>query len=488
MAFQSCSYLALLAGAAAVCPALARRSGRAARWTLLAFCVLFYLGSGARGLFVLAAGLCVTAAALRALRAGRRRAVAWAGAYHIAVLLVFKYTGFLTGGAVSVGWSPLGLSFFTFQQLWLLKESATGAFSPPDPLTADTLALHGLFFPSVSSGPILRPEAFFPQAADGHFLRPDWTDRAQGLYALCFGMAKKVLLADPLGAVVNSGYARAGELTAPAAWLVILGYTLQLYFDFSGYCDIAAGSARLLGVRLPVNFDSPYRSLSLGEFWKRWHMTLTAFLRECVYFPLGGSRGGTARTCRNILLVYLISGLWHGAGWTFLVWGALHGLGQVIERLWGRGRDRLPRWAQWALTFGFVNLAWVFFRAPDLDTAGTVLRQALLGGWGLPAWLAEDLLPSEAQALRVLGLGGRTAETLLPYENAELHCFLDDMDVILDLDNYADHIHAAGRVTYAMAEALPGGAYRLTPENARQRLDALHEFVVNYDYEPLFQP
>ena len=413
MAFQSFSYLALLAGAAAVCPALARRSGTAARWTLLAFCVLFYLGSGARGLFVLAAGLCVTAAALRALRAGRRRAAAWAGAYHIAVLLAFKYTGFLTGGAVSVGWSPLGLSFFTFQQLWLLKESASGAFSPPGPLTADALALHGLFFPTVSSGPILRPDAFFPQAADGHFLRPDWTDRAQGLYALCFGMAKKVLLADPLGAVVNSGYARAGELTAPAAWLVILGYTLQLYFDFSGYCDIAAGSARLLGVRLPVNFDSPYRSLSLGEFWKRWHMTLTAFLRECVYFPLGGSRGGTARTCRNILLVYLISGLWHGAGWTFLVWGALHGLGQVIERLWGPGRDRLPRWARWVLTFGFVNLAWVFFRAPDLDTAGTVLRQALLGGWGLPAWLAEDLLPSEAQALRVLGLGGRAGTVLL---------------------------------------------------------------------------
>ncbi len=345
--------------------------------------------------------------------ASRRRAAAWAGAYHIAVLLAFKYTGFLTGGAVSVGWSPLGLSFFTFQQLWLLKESASGAFSPPGPLTADALALHGLFFPAVSSGPILRPDAFFPQAADGHFLRPDWTDRAQGLYALCFGMAKKVLLADPLGAVVNSGYARAGELTAPAAWLVILGYTLQLYFDFSGYCDIAAGSARLLGVRLPVNFDSPYRSLSLGEFWKRWHMTLTAFLRECVYFPLGGSRGGTARTCRNILLVYLISGLWHGAGWTFLVWGALHGLGQVIERLWGPGRDRLPRWARWALTFGFVNLAWVFFRAPDLDTAGTVLRQALLGGWGLPAWLTEDLLPSEAQALRVLGLGGRAGTALL---------------------------------------------------------------------------
>ena len=199
-----------------------------------------------------------------------------------------------------------------------------------------------------------------------------------------------------------------GELSLGHAGFMSVGL-------FSG-CLVAIAlhtTALPLGVRLPVNFDSPYRSLSLGEFWKRWHMTLTAFLRECVYFPLGGSRGGTARTCRNILLVYLISGLWHGAGWTFLVWGALHGLGQVIERLWGPGRDRLPRWARWALTFGFVNLAWVFFRAPDLDTAGTVLRQALLGGWGLPAWLAADLLPSEAQALRVLGLGGRAGTVLL---------------------------------------------------------------------------
>ena len=142
-------------------------------------------------------------------------------------------------------------------------------------------------------------------------------------------------------------------------------------------------------------------------------MTLTAFLRECVYFPLGGSRGGTARTCRNILLVYLISGLWHGAGWTFLVWGALHGLGQVIERLWGPGRDRLPRWARWVLTFGFVNLAWVFFRAPDLDTAGTVLRQALLGGWGLPAWLAAHGRLVEAVGHAVKARDWGTASTIV---------------------------------------------------------------------------
>ena len=140
------------------------------------------------------------------------------------------------------------------------------------------LPLYTFFFPTVTSGPILRPGAFFPQLTGEKFLRPGWEDAAAGLYGICCGTVKKVLLADSFGVIVNNGWERLGDLTAPGAWLVILGYTLQLYFDFSGYCDIAAGCARLLGIRLPVNFDSPYRSLSIGEFWKRWHITLTTFL------------------------------------------------------------------------------------------------------------------------------------------------------------------------------------------------------------------
>ena len=187
------------------------------------------------------------------------------------------------------------------------------------------------------------------------------------------------------------------------SWIVILGYTLQLYLDFSGYCDIASGCARLLGIRLPVNFDSPYRSASVTEFWKRWHITLTTFLRECLYFPLGGSRRGTARTYLNILIIFLVSGLWHGAGWTFLVWGALHGLAQVLERAWGKRRDRLPLLLRWGLTFLFVNLAWVFFRAPDCSAALELLGRAVTGSLtGPEPWLLEGLFAQETDAVQLL--------------------------------------------------------------------------------------
>ena len=404
MSFQSLSFFAFLAVTLAVCLTLRKRSAASAVMALELACLVFYiLGGGWRGLIVLAAGVAVTRGA--AVRLGkdaphRRRTLALACLWHVGVLLAFKYTGFFTGGALEIGWAPLGLSFFTFQQLWLLKELYTGQTA----LKADApLALFAFFFPTVTSGPILRPGDFFPQLEGEAFLRPDWSGAAAGVYAICCGTIKKVLLADGFGAVVNNGWSRLGDLSAPAAWLVILGYTLQLYFDFSGYCDIASGAARLLGLRLPVNFNSPYRSLSVGEFWKRWHITLTTFLRECVYFPLGGSRKGTGRAYGNILIIFLISGFWHGAGWTFLVWGALHGLAQVAERAWGPARDRLPRGLRWALTFLFVNAAWVFFRAPDLTSAAELLKAALTGGFAKPEpWLVEHLFSKEISALDLL--------------------------------------------------------------------------------------
>ena len=407
MSFQSFGFLAFLAAAVPLCLAAARRSRRAGRGLLLLASLAFCLaGGGWRSLAALAAGLAVSAAALRALAApgrkaaSRRLCLALAAAWHIGVLAVFKYAGFLTGGAVSIGWAPLGLSFFTFQQLWLLKEAYTGDFRPAG---GDSLPLYAFFFPTVVSGPILKPQAFFPQLRGERFLRPDGRDAAAGLYAIACGLGKKVLLADSLGIVADNGWAHPDQLSAPAAWVVMLAYTLQLYFDFSGYCDIAAGAARLLGVRLPVNFDSPYRSLSLGEFWKRWHITLTSFLRECLYFPLGGSRRGRGRTYLNMMAVYLVSGLWHGAGWTFLIWGGLHGLGRIAERIWGDRREKLPKLLRWALTFAFVNAAWVFFRAPDLPQALALLRSAVSGGLRLPGeWLAEGVFSKEAEGLGTL--------------------------------------------------------------------------------------
>lgn len=407
MSFQSLSFLAFLAVTLGVCLPLGRRNLRWGQAALTLFCLVFYvLGGGWAALLVLLAGAVVTVAAVRYLTSGgktekqRRAAAAVAIMWHVAVLLVFKYTGFFTGGAVDLGWAPLGLSFFTFQQIWCIKEVYTGAFRPE---STGSFLLYDFFFPSVTSGPILKPENFFPQLTEGRFLHPTWEDAAAGVYAIAVGTIKKVLLADPFGVVVNNGWAQLGDLSAPAAWLVILGYTLQLYFDFSGYCDIAAGLARLLGLRLPVNFDSPYRSLSVGEFWKRWHITLTSFLRECVYFPLGGSRKGTVCTYRNIFAIYLISGFWHGAGWTFIVWGLLHGLGQVIERIWGPGRDKLPRWLRWGVTFLFVNVAWVFFRAPDFSGALELLGRAVSGGLAKPEeWLLSGLFSKEIGAVELL--------------------------------------------------------------------------------------
>lgn len=403
MNVQSLSFLAFLAATVSVCVWTARRWRPGAEWLLLAACGGFLCAGGVAGAAWLAlSAVLVWGAAGQIVPGRRRRKLVFSGMLCLLVgqLLVFKYSGFLSGGRFSPGWAPLGLSFFTFQQIWYLKEAYQGRAQP---VGLRRYGLYALFFPTLTSGPILRPGAFFPQLQDSGFLHPDGRDAAAGLYALCCGMAKKVLLADPLGIVVNNGWARLTELSAPAAWLVILGYTLQLYFDFSGYCDIAAGAARLLGIRLPVNFDSPYRSLSVGEFWKRWHITLTTFLRECLYFPLGGSRRGPARTSLNILLIFLVSGFWHGAGWTFLVWGALHGLAQVAERAWGPRRDRLPKAVQWALTFLFVNGAWVFFRAPSLSDALALLHTAVCGVWAPPGdWLLAGLFTTETGAVELL--------------------------------------------------------------------------------------
>lgn len=415
MIFQSYEFLLFFAVTLAVCLPAARRSVPAAKALLTLASLLFYLWgfeeNALLGFVVLLAGSWVSFSAGRYLTARRQRdgsakaVFALALIWHIAVLVAFKYTGFLTGGAVSVPFVPLGLSFFTFQQLWYLKEIWTGQFVPSRwSLSAGVdFTLFSFFFPTVSSGPILRPGAFFPQLSDGRFLHPTWTDAAAGLYAIVLGCAKKILLADSFGILVGNGYTHLTELDTISASMVVLGYTLQLYFDFSGYCDMAAGLARLLGIRLPVNFDSPYRSLSVGEFWKRWHITLTTFLRECLYFPLGGSKKGTARTYCNILIIYLVSGLWHGAGWTFLLWGALHGLAQVAERLLGQRRDKLPKWLQWVLTFAFVNVAWVYFRAPSVAEGTAVLRAVFSLRFSKPqAWLSEGIFSSELEAVRIL--------------------------------------------------------------------------------------
>ena len=198
---------------------------------------------------------------------------------------------------------------------------------------------------------------------------------AQGLYIFSLGLFKKVLIADTFGKVVANGFKNVDTLTTLAAIVVSVSYTLQLYFDFSGYCDMAIGVGNMLNIDLPANFNSPYKALSIGDFWKRWHMSLTRFLREYVYFPLGGSKKGCWRTYLNTMIVFLISGIWHGANWTFIVWGVLHGVFNCISRFIKPVWDRVWKPIRWFVTFSIVNVLWVIFRADSLQQAWIFLQR-----------------------------------------------------------------------------------------------------------------
>lgn len=320
----------------------------------------------------------------------------------LGALVLFKYTA---AGQNFSALAPLGLSFFSFQQLFWLRDRYTGQTQAVSPLN---YAACVTYFPLATSGPIIRVGELAPQlSAPAGF---SWEDMASGLWCFSLGLFKKVFLAGLFAGGADWGFPLAGALAPADAFLVSLCYTLQIYFDFSGYCDMAWGMARMMGVELPVNFDSPYRASSIAGFWKRWHITLSRFFTHCVYIPLGGSRRGMAVTCRNIMIVFLLSGLWHGAGTGFLVWGALHGGAMVLERLC-RDKVRLPRPLGWLITFLFVNAAWVFFRAEGLSQALALLGDMLGNSWALPSpELARALLLPEFEALDALaqwtGAGG----------------------------------------------------------------------------------
>lgn len=389
-----------------------RRLGGNAGQVFLVLAGLLFCGWGAPwSLAVLLAEGAVTYALGAAMgRPGRnKKLLLWAGcAVVLVVLAVFKYTPAAQGLAAL---APLGLSFFSFQQLFWLHDRYTGQVQAVSPLS---YAACMTYFPLATSGPITRVGELAPQlSAPAPF---SWEDMASGLWCFSLGLFKKVLLAGLFAGGADWGFSLAGTLAPADALLVSLCYTLQIYFDFSGYCDMAWGIGRMMGVELPVNFNSPYRAFSIAGFWKRWHTTLSRFFTHCVYIPLGGSRRGMAVTCRNIMIVFLLSGLWHGAGLGFLVWGALHGGAMVLERLC-RGKLRLPKPLGWLLTFLFVNAAWVFFRAEHVSQALALLGDMGRGGWTLPSPdFADALLLPEFRALasfvKLIG-GGNSA--LLSY-------------------------------------------------------------------------
>ncbi len=264
---------------------------------------------------------------------------------------------------------PLGISFFTFQQLSYVIDSykrTVPRYSIVD------YALFVSFFPQLIAGPIVLHSEIVPQFADPENRHFNSDNVATGTYAFAMGLAKKVLIADTFAKVAEYGFSAGTSLNTPEAFFVVLAYALQLYFDFSGYCDMAMGLGKMFNIDIPLNFNSPYKALNIKDFWARWHMTLNRFFSRYVYFPLGGSRKGEFRTCLNLMAVFVISGLWHGAGWMFLLWGALHGLASVLYRLFQKRYDALHPALRWLLTFSFLLLSFIVFRAPNLEIASNV--------------------------------------------------------------------------------------------------------------------
>lgn len=265
---------------------------------------------------------------------------------------------------------PLGISFFTFQQLSFIIDACKGEV--PEYTFLD-YALFVTYFPQLIAGPIAMHNELVPQFQDETKKKVDWGNIAKGLYLFAVGMAKKVLIADTLGNVVNWGFSNIPSLDSTNALVVMVSYTLQIYFDFSGYCDMAMGIGKMMNIELPMNFNSPYKAVTINEFWARWHMTLTRFLTKYVYIPLGGNRKGEIRTYINIMGVFLLSGLWHGANWTFVIWGVLHGLFSVIARAGKKVFERFPIFLNWFITFLFVNVTWVLFRSDSIQDARVFL-------------------------------------------------------------------------------------------------------------------
>ncbi len=340
-----------------------------------------------------------------------RKRLALAISANLLLLAYYKYTNFFLGSLGELaGFQltlqqiilPLGISFFTFTQIAFLVDTYQGRVKEYDFVH---YALFVTYFPHLIAGPVLHHKEMMPQFARAETYRFSHDNMAVGSAIFIIGLFKKVVLADGIGVYVGPIFAApaAGiELTFIEAWAGALCYGLQLYFDFSGYSDMAIGLSRMFGVTLPLNFHSPYKAVNIIEFWRRWHMTLSRFLRDYLYFPLGGNRKGPARRHINLLLTMLLGGLWHGAGWTFVLWGALHGVFLVINHGWqalrrALGQDPslpLSRWAHAGsvlLTFLAVTVAWVFFRADSAGSAIAILKSmAGFNGFELPgAWLAK---------------------------------------------------------------------------------------------------
>jgi alginate O-acetyltransferase complex protein AlgI len=347
-------------------------------------------------------------------RAARNALLLVSVVYYLGVLSVFKYWNFASESASSLLFAlglhvkashlrlilPFGISFFTFETMSYTIDVWRGAIEPSNRYLDYLLFV--CFFPHLVAGPIVRPAQMLPQLAAPP--RADAALQARGLWRIATGLSKKIIIGDYLAqAIVNRVFATPERFTAFEVLLSIYAYAVQIHADFSGYSDVAIGSAALFGYELPENFNAPYTSRNLQEFWGRWHITLSTWLRDYLYKPLGGSRAGALKTYRNLMITMLLGGLWHGASWNFVAWGGMHGGALAATRMWQRARANaasvenvpnaapapeaaatpLSRWASRLATFHFVCFAWVFFRAPTFGHATLMLERLVRGAWTL---------------------------------------------------------------------------------------------------------
>ena len=277
---------------------------------------------------------------------------------------------------------PLAISFFTFQQIAFLADSYKGHVVKH---TFLNYLVFVTFFPQLIAGPIVHHKEMMPQFTEKINKTISYKNIYLGVFIFSIGLFKKVVIADTFSIWASNGFDFMDQLNLIEAWVTSLSFSFQLYFDFSGYTDMAMGAALLFNIKLPLNFNSPYKSINIRDFWKRWHITLSRFLRDYIYIPLGGNKKGSFKMYSNLFTTFLIGGFWHGAGWTFIFWGAMHAFAIIVHRIWTTTGVKLNNIISWFLTFNFINLSWIFFRAEKWEDAIKIIKGMLgLTGVVLP--------------------------------------------------------------------------------------------------------
>ncbi len=400
MLFQSQFYVLVFLPAVALLYYAVAGSVRGRQWLLIGASLIFYGWWDVRFVVLPVSQIAATwVLALAHERTGRRAPLVAGVALNLASLGTFKYLDFILGSvgtAIGVALPrpsiilPIGISFFSFQLISYLVDRMRG-HAPIYPFRP--FALFVLLYPHLIAGPIVRHNELVPQFALDPRRSGIWQRIGTGLVIFTVGLAKKVLLADTLGAMVDPLFAdaRMHALNLGEAWSAALGFSFQLFLDFSAYTEMAIGSALIFGLVLPENFRRPYLAVDIRDFWRRWHISLSTFIRDYLYIPLGGSRHGPARYLMATVITMALCGLWHGAGWTYVAWGLWHGLGLVACHAWEKFGRPLPRFAGWAVTMLFVLVGWVLFRSASFPIAGSVVM-SLFGAGGLGGHLQEAKL------------------------------------------------------------------------------------------------